>query len=160
MVLLIVLGAALAWFVIYSLSKPSELYASLPKTSATYQLALLAECAKANIELSYVQTTFALLAGYLLVVVGVLIFAAGFVGTLNIEGQTDGTTLSVAASAPGIVAIVLGGAIIYAGVSKQIDSSLFAEITEPTSVKVKTEQKPPPIATTGEDSSDGKGSNN
>ncbi|MEX1028025.1 MAG: hypothetical protein WD049_08470 [Candidatus Paceibacterota bacterium] len=78
--------------------------------------AIVMEYANADIRISGVQVAFGFIIGMFFVVVGLLLLSAGFSGALDVEAKTAGLNVKLATAAPGLAAVVIGGAITIAAV--------------------------------------------
>ncbi len=137
-VLLVMTG--FTWSVVANLTKPTPIFQSLSDRIAeekleakdglqiTARAAIIMEYANADIRISGVQVAFGFIAGMFFVVVGLLLFSAGFSGVLDMEARAGGFNLKMATAAPGLAAVVIGGAITIAAVTKDVSRSISAKL--------------------------------
>lgn len=102
------------------------------------------EYANADLRTAGAQIAFALVGGMFFAILGVLLFAAGYVGSMNVEAVSAQTTLKLATAAPGVVALVLGGVIVVFGINKNVSRPTKVTVTHGTSIEPETREMTPP----------------
>jgi membrane protein implicated in regulation of membrane protease activity len=102
------------------------------------------EYANADLRTAGAQIAFALVGGMFFAILGVLLFAAGYVGSMNLEATSAHTTLKLATAAPGVVALVLGGVIVVFGINKNVSRPTKVTVTHGTAIEPQTQEMMPP----------------
>ena len=148
--LLVVSCVALSILVVRFATNPPNLHQFIKPSEATTQLAILVEFANADIRMSGVQMAFALLSGFVMISAGLLLFAAGFIAPSVVHAEVRGVAVTLSRAAPGLITLLVGGGIIFAGISKQLSRPLAAEISQATGVRFESREKQPALATKGE----------
>lgn len=160
--MLLIVMSIFAWHVVDSLTKPTPMFQSLSDRIAkerleskdglqiTARAAIVMEYANADIRISGVQVAFGFIIGMFFVVVGLLLFSAGFSGALDMEAKTAGLNFKLATAAPGLAAVVIGGAITIAAVTKDISRPISAQIEEATGMSIDQRNEAAPRSGVGE----------
>lgn len=157
-VILLLLLLYLTVYVVAPMTRPSSFFEELTKAYSsqlvpkdgqeaaksvdelTVNLVVMLEYASADIRTTGVQIAFALLAGFFLVVVGVVLFAAGATGAFRFQGTAPGARLDLAGAAPGLLCVVLGAAIIMIGVGKDTERKLDSYVNRPVGFHTESQE--------------------
>lgn len=132
-----VLGAcvvfAFVYFIVVSLESPSFLPEYVKQRSEIpAQLTVTLEYESRTLKTMGVQIAFGFLVGLVFSAIGVLLFAAGANGAMQLESTAAWLPLTVSATAPGLAVLLLGGLIIALAVSKDVSRDLSAEMRLPS----------------------------
>ncbi len=132
-----VLGAcvvfAFVYFIVVSLESPSFLPEYVKQRSEIpAQLTVTLEYESRTLKTMGVQIAFGFLVGLVFSAIGVLLFAAGANGAMQLESNAAWLPVTVSATAPGLAVLLLGGLIIALAVSKDVSRDLSAEMRLPS----------------------------
>lgn len=120
------------------------------RESTSVHLAIILEYANADIRAAGIQVAFALIAGLFFATIGILLFAAGAVGQLDISGDASIGKWKITTAAPGLVAIGLGAFIIAIGINKSMSRPLQADVMQAMRMQISAGVTPPPRSNLGE----------
>lgn len=125
----ICVAAAFVYFIIVSMNSPTFLndyVKSRPDIPA--QMTITLEYESRTMKTMGVQVAFGFLAGLVFSGIGVLLFAAGANGALDLKSENKWLPITLTATAPGLAVLALGGIIIAIAVSKDVSRNVFAEM--------------------------------
>lgn len=133
---------AFVYFVVVSMASPSFLNDYVKnRPDVPAQLTITLEYESRTMKTMGVQIAFGFLVGLVFAGIGVLLFAAGANGAMQLKSSAQWLPISLSATAPGLAVLVLGGVIIAIAVSKDVSRNMSAEMKLPGAAKDDGEMK-------------------
>jgi hypothetical protein len=141
-ILVLCIVLAFVYFIVVSMASPSFLNEYVKNRSdIPAQLTVTLEYESRTLKTIGVQIAFGFLVGLVFAAIGVLLFAAGANGTMQLKSSAKWLPVTLSATAPGLAVLVLGGIIIAIAVSKDISRNMLAEMNLPVSGRTRGEMK-------------------
>lgn len=135
-ILIVCILFAFIYFVVVSMASPSFLNEHLEKSSEIpAQMTVVLEYESRTMKTMGIQLAFGFLVGLVFAAFGLLLFAAGANGSIQMQGSGNWLPMTMSASAPGLAVMILGGIIICIAVSKDVGRDMSAEMNLPNSSK-------------------------
>jgi hypothetical protein len=133
---------AFVYFIVVSLASPSFLNDYLlNRPDIPAQMTVSLEYDSRTMKTMGVQIAFGFLVGLLFAGFGVLLFAIGANGAMQMKSGAKWLPVTLSASAPGLAVLILGGLIIALAVSKDVRRNMSAEMHLPGSASDSGESK-------------------
>lgn len=146
LILIAILGLcivfAFVYFVVVSMASPSFLNEYVKdRSDIPAQMTVTLEYESRTLKTMGVQIAFGFLVGLVFAAIGVLLFAAGANGALQLKSTGNWLPITLSATTPGLAVLTLGGIIIAMAVSKDVSRDMSAEMNLPSSGKNSGEMK-------------------
>lgn len=127
--LAVCIAFSFVYFVIVSLESPKFLDEYVrTRSDVPAQMTIALEYDSRTMKTMGVQIAFGFLVGLILSGIGVLLFAAGANGSMQMKGNSNWLPITLSATTPGLAIMVLGGVIIALAVSKDVRRNMAAEM--------------------------------
>ena len=123
---------AFIYFIVVSMASPSflEEYVN-SRSDLPAQLTVTLEYESRTMKTMGVQIAFGFLVGLVFSAMGLLLFAAGANGAMQLKSSAKWLPITLSATAPGLAVLILGGIIISIAVSKDVSRNMSAEMNLP-----------------------------
>ena len=133
---------AFVYFVVVAMASPSFLDDYVKdRSDIPAQLTVALEYESRTMKTMGVQIAFGFLVGLVFSAMGMLLFAAGANGTMQLKSSANWLPITLSATACGLAVLILGGIIISIAVSKDVSHNMSAEMNLPGAGKAKDDMK-------------------